>query len=186
MIWACRSLNDGRPRKIMRMCRHHGPARPCRIVSVLAFRVAGWASCSPGWPVRGWHSRSTGCVRAGAFRPGRMHDQTALKTEGICDLFERFPRVKALVDAGYRGLARQFPDQVTAPPLKPGKDAPPCGVASWEISRKAQSSQRIPAEHANAEHKQWRTLQRYTGRREYYDETHRAIAGLVSDRAARR
>ncbi len=125
-------------------------------------------------------------LRAGAFRPGRMHDQTALKTEGICDLFERFPRVKALVDAGYRGLARQFPDQVTAPPLKPGKDAPPCGVASWEISRKAQSSQRIPAGHANAEHKQWRTLQRYTGRREYYDETHRAIAGLVSDRAARR
>jgi hypothetical protein len=123
---------------------------------------------------------------AGAFRPGRMHDQTALKTEGICDLFERFPQVKALVDAGYRGLARQFPDQVTAPPLKPGKDAPPCEVASWQISRKAQSSQRIPVEHANAEHKQWRTLQRYTGRREYYDETHLAVAGLVSDRAARR
>ena len=33
-----------------------------------------------------------------------MHDQTALKTKGICDLLERFPRVKALVDAGYRGL----------------------------------------------------------------------------------
>ncbi len=122
----------------------------------------------------------------GAFRPGRMHDQTALKTEGICDLFERFPQVKALVDAGYRGLARQFPDQVTAPPLKPGKDAPPGEVASWQISRKAQSSQRIPVEHANAEHKQWRTLQRYIGRREYYDETHLAVAGLVSDRAARR
>jgi hypothetical protein len=122
----------------------------------------------------------------GAFRPGRMHDQTALKTEGICDLFERFPQVKALVDAGYRGLARQFPDQVTAPPLKPGKHAPPREVASWEISRKAQSAQRIPVEHANAEHKQWRTLQRYTGRREYYDETHLAVASLVSDRAARR
>lgn len=48
----------------------------------------------------------------GAFRPGRMHDQTALKTDGICDLLERFPQVKAKVDAGYRGLARQFPDQV--------------------------------------------------------------------------
>jgi DDE superfamily endonuclease len=115
-----------------------------------------------------------------------MHDQTALKTEGIGDLLQRFPQVKALVDAGYRGLARQFPDQVTAPPLKPGKDAPPGDLASWQISRKAQSSQRIPVEHANAEHKQWRTLQRYTGRREYYDETHLAIAGLVSDRAARR
>jgi len=125
-------------------------------------------------------------LRAGAFRPGRMHDQTALKTEGIADLLQRFPQVKALVDAGYRGLARQYPGQVTAPPLKPGKDAMPGEVASWQISRKTQSSRRIPAGHANAEHKQWRTLQRYTGRREYYDETHLAIAGLVSDRTARR
>jgi DDE superfamily endonuclease/Helix-turn-helix of DDE superfamily endonuclease len=122
----------------------------------------------------------------GAFRPGRQHDQTALKTEGICDLFERFPQVNALVDAGYRGLARQFPDQVTAPPLKPGKDAPPEQTARWEASRKEQSSQRICVEHANAEHKQWRTLQRYAGRREYYDQTHQAIASLISDRAARR
>jgi hypothetical protein len=122
----------------------------------------------------------------GAIRPGRQHDQTALKTDGICDLLERFPQVNALVDAGYRGLARQFPDQVTAPPLKPGKDAPPDQTARWETSRKEQSSQRICVEHANAEHKQWRPLQRYTGRREYYDQTHLAIASLVSDRAARR
>jgi hypothetical protein len=75
---------------------------------------------------------------------------------------------------------------VTAPPLKPGKDAPPEQTARWEASRKAQSSQRICVEHANAEHKQRRTLQRYTGRREYGDHTHLAIASLVSDRAARR
>jgi hypothetical protein len=122
----------------------------------------------------------------GAIRPGRQHDQTALKTEGICDLLERFPQVNALVDAGYRGLARQFPGQVTAPPLKPGKHAPPGQTARWQTSRKEQSSQRICVEHANAEHKQWRTLQRYTGRRQYYDQTHLAIASLVSDRAARR
>jgi hypothetical protein len=41
-------------------------------------------------------------------------------------------------------------------------------------------------EHANAEHKQWRPLQRYLGRREHFDETYGAIAGLVSDRAAER
>jgi hypothetical protein len=41
-------------------------------------------------------------------------------------------------------------------------------------------------EHANAEHKQWRTLQRLPGRRAYLDESHRAVAGLVSDRAAER
>jgi hypothetical protein len=122
----------------------------------------------------------------GAIRPGRMHDQTALKTEGICDLLERFPQVKAKVDAGYRGLAKQFPGQVCAPPLKPAKDALPEEIASWEALRKSQSSQRICVEHANAEHKQWRTLQRYTGRRDYYDDTHLAIAGLVSDRAAAR
>jgi len=122
----------------------------------------------------------------GAIRPGRMHDQTALKTDGICDLFERFPEVKAKVDAGYRGLAKQFPNQVEAPPLKPKKDAPPEDVVVWEAARKKQSSERIPVEHANAEHKQWRPLQRWIGRREYYDETHLAIAGLVSDRTAER
>src|SRR5262249_25559602 len=45
-----------------------------------------------------------GTLWAGAFRPGRMHDQTAVKTEGICDLLQRYPQVKAQVDAGYQGL----------------------------------------------------------------------------------
>ncbi|MGW4030690.1 hypothetical protein ACWEFL_15445 [Streptomyces sp. NPDC004838] len=34
--------------------------------------------------------------------------------------------------------------------------------------------------------RQWRPLQRYTASRQTYAETHRAIACLVSDRAARR
>jgi hypothetical protein len=125
-------------------------------------------------------------VWTGAIRPGRQHDQTALKTEGIDDLFDQWPTVKAKVDAGYRGLAKAHPGQVQAPPLKPGKGASPEDLAQWETDRKAQSSQRICVEHANAEHKQWRSLQRYIGRREYYDETHLAIAALVSDRAAER
>ena len=41
-------------------------------------------------------------------------------------------------------------------------------------------------EHTNAEYEQWRPLQRFTGRRETYAATHLAIAGLVSDRSARR
>ncbi len=125
-------------------------------------------------------------LRAGAFRPGRMHDQTAVRTEGIADLFEQFPEVKAKVDAGYRGLAKEFPDQVQAPPLKPRKDAPPEETAAYDAQRHRQSSQRICVEHANAEHKQWRTLQRYLGRREDFDETYTAVAVLVSDRAAER
>jgi hypothetical protein len=123
---------------------------------------------------------------AGAFRPGRMHDQTAVRTEGIADLFRQFPQVKAKVDAGYRGLAKEFPAQVQAPPLKPKKDAPPEETAAYEAQRHKQSSERICVEHANAEHKQWRILQRYLGRREDFDETFLAVAGLVSDRAAER
>lgn len=123
---------------------------------------------------------------AGAFRPGRMHDQTALRTEGIAGLFRQYPQVKAKVDAGYRGLAREFPGQVQAPPLKPKKDASPEDTAAYEAERHQQSSERICVEHANAEHKQWRTLQRYLGRREHFSETYAAVAGLVSDRAAER
>jgi hypothetical protein len=127
-----------------------------------------------------------GTLWAGAFRPGRMHDQTAVRSEGIADLFRQYPQVKAKVDAGYRGLAREFHGQVQAPPLKPGKDAGPEETAAYEAERHQQSSERICVEHANAEHKQWRPLQRYLGRRENFDETYAAIAGLVSDRAADR
>ncbi|WP_371628262.1 transposase [Streptomyces sp. NBC_01259] len=64
--------------------------------------------------------------------------------------------------------------------------APRPRTSQKEQARTQQSSERICVEHANAEHKQWRTLQRYIGRREYYDDTHLAIAGLVSDRTAMR
>ena len=123
---------------------------------------------------------------AGAIRPGRQHDQTAVRTEGIDDLLDAYPEVKFLVDAGYRDLARDHPEQVIAPPLKPKKDAPPEEMAAYEVARKAQSSQRIPAEHAIAAIKWWRTLQRFTGRRDVLPETIRAITGLASDRAAAR
>jgi len=123
---------------------------------------------------------------AGVFRPGRMHDQTAVRTEGIADLLTRFPQVRLKVDAGYRGLAKEFPDQVQAPPKKPKKDATPEEVAAYEEQRHKQSSERICVEHANADLKKWRPLQRYLGNRDDFDETFQAIAGLVSDRAAAR
>ncbi len=123
---------------------------------------------------------------AGAVRPGRMHDQTAVTTEGIKELLRYYPTVMARVDTGYRGLAKAFPDRVCAPPPKPAKDAPAEEIAAYKQARTRQSSRRICVEHAIAEHKQWRPLQRYIGRREVYAQTHLAIAGLVSDRAARR
>jgi hypothetical protein len=122
----------------------------------------------------------------GATRPGRMHDVTALRTEGIEDLLRRHPTVRAKVDSGYQGLARDFPDQVSAPPKKPPKDATETQLAEYNTARKTQSSQRICVEHAIAEPKQWRPLQRYIGRREHFEDTMLAIAGLVSDRCAER
>ena len=127
-----------------------------------------------------------GLLWLGAFRPGRMHDVTALRTGGTGDLLRRHPDVQAEADVGYQGLARDFPGQVSAPPKKPGKNAPPEETASWEQRRHRQSSRRICIEHAIAEPKQRRPLQRYPGRREYFQETALAIAGLVSDRAAAR
>jgi hypothetical protein len=120
----------------------------------------------------------------GSIRPGRMHDTTAVRVEGIDALLAQYPDVQLLVDAGYQGVARDHPGQVTAPPLKPSADTPPERRAEWEAARKAQSSQRIPVEHAIAEFKWWRQLQRFTGRRELLPDTINAIAGIVSDRSA--
>ncbi|WP_407696928.1 transposase family protein [Streptomyces dysideae] len=52
---------------------------------------------------------------SGADRPGRMHDQTAVRTEGIAEQFRLHPDVKAEVDEGYRGL--EFPGHQ---PVDPG------------------------------------------------------------------
>jgi len=48
-----------------------------------------------------------------------MHDQTAMRTEGIAGQFRLCPRVKAEAGEGYRGLASELPGHVSAPPRKP-------------------------------------------------------------------
>ncbi|MFE7295968.1 transposase family protein [Streptomyces sp. NPDC057579] len=83
-----------------------------------------------------------------------------------------------------RGFA--VPDQISAPPKKPGEDVCEGEHRAWREAKRRQSSARICIEHTNAELKKWRPLQRYTGRRESYGETHAAIASLVSDRSVRR
>ncbi|MEU9137536.1 transposase family protein [Streptomyces sp. NPDC048404] len=123
---------------------------------------------------------------SGVVRPGRMHDQTAVRTEGIAEQFHRHPRAEAEVDEGYRCLANEFPGHVSAPPKKPKDDVPLGDQHAWREQRRRQSSARICVEHTNAEYKQWRPLQQFTGRREIYGETHLAISALVSDRSARR
>ena len=121
-----------------------------------------------------------------AFRPGRMHDQTAVRAEGIADLFRQHPQVKAKVDAGYQGPGQGIAGQGPGPAAEAEEGHAPGRNRKYESRRHEQSSERICVEHANAEHKQWRPLQRYLGRREYFDQTYAAIAGLVSDRAAQR
>jgi hypothetical protein len=106
---------------------------------------------------------------AGAVRPGRIHDQTAVKTagntEGLADLLQQHPEVTArvaTVDVGYRGRATAFRTRSAprrlAPPL--AKTAPAEQVAAYRQARERQLSERICVEHAIGEHKQWRFLQR--------------------------
>jgi hypothetical protein len=140
-----------------------------------------------------WQARQESALRQrrGADRrrapgAGRQHDQTALQTDGIDNPLQRFPDVRCEMDAGYRGLHRDHPGQVSVPPKKPAKDAAPELTQAWEQARHAQSSTRICVEHAIADSKNWRSLQRWTGRREYLPETIQAIGSLVSDRAAAR
>ncbi|MEV6576276.1 transposase family protein [Streptomyces sp. NPDC051577] len=92
---------------------------------------------------------------SGVIRPGRTHDQTAVRSEGIAEQLRLHPAVKARVDDGYRGLANEFPDQITAPPRKPYDDAPLGEHHAWREAKRRQSSNRICVEHTNAEHKQW-------------------------------
>ncbi|WP_331755770.1 transposase family protein [Streptomyces sp. NBC_01643] len=123
---------------------------------------------------------------SGVERPGRMHDQTAVRTEGIAEQFQTRPGVKAKVDSGYQGLAKEFPGQITAPPKKPKEDVGDGDKYAWREARRRQSSARICVEHTNAELRQWAPLRRFTGRRETFPETQQAIATLISDRAAKR
>ncbi|WP_223856585.1 MULTISPECIES: transposase [Streptomyces] len=123
---------------------------------------------------------------SGLVRPGRMPDQTAVRSEGIAEQFRTRPGVKAKVDSGYLGLAKEFPGQVSAPAKKPKDGACDGDKHAWRETRRRQSSARICVEHTNAELRQWAPLRRFTGRRDTYAETHLTVAPLVSDRSAQR
>ncbi|MFD8824506.1 transposase family protein, partial [Streptomyces sp. NPDC059605] len=117
-----------------------------------------------------------------ALRPGRMHDATAARNEGIGTCFQHFSDVEVLLDDGYLGLRRDHPGQAVTPPRKGNKISPPEILEARLRARHRHSSKRITVEHALADHKRWKQLARWTHRRENLPATYRAIAGPVSDR----
>ncbi|MFE6127531.1 transposase family protein [Streptomyces sp. NPDC056437] len=116
------------------------------------------------------------------LRPGRMHDATAARNEGIGICFQHYPDVEVLLDDGYLGLRRDHPGQAVTPPRKGNKISPPEVLQARQRARHRHSSKRITVEHALADHKRWKQLTRWTHRRETLPTTYRAIASLVSDR----
>ena len=84
---------------------------------------------------------------------GGCADQTAVRTEGIADLFTQFPQVKAKVDAGYRGWPRTSPIRSRPRRSSRRRTPPRKKPQTYEAERHKQSSERICVEHANAEHR---------------------------------
>lgn len=102
---------------------------------------------------------------------------------GIAEEFRTRPTVKSRLDSGYQGLADDFPDQVSAPPKKPADEARGGYKYAWQEARRPVLGPDLPQAHQRRAPPVG-TLCRFTGRRDTNAETHHAIAGLVSDRAA--
>lgn len=69
-----------------------------------------------------------------------------MQTDGIDDLLEQFPDVTCEMDAGYRGLHRDDPGQVSIPPKKPAKDTAPEVIQAREQARHGPVGGRIVTE----------------------------------------
>lgn len=67
-----------------------------------------------------------------AVRPGRMHDATAARNEGIAVCSQHFPDVEVLLDDGCLGLSRDHRGQAITPPEKQRPGALPGKVEQWE------------------------------------------------------
>jgi hypothetical protein len=115
-----------------------------------------------------------------------MHDQTAIRTEGLPDLLHHYPGVRIWADEGYRGLSRDHPGQVYTKQPQAPETAPTDLQQHLHNLRKLHCQQRIPIEQVIGRMKNWRTLAHWPGRRDTLPETITAIAALVSDHTATR
>ncbi|GGU63569.1 hypothetical protein GCM10010274_60450 [Streptomyces lavendofoliae] len=104
-----------------------------------------------------------------------------LASADISGCFDHFDQVHVLLDDGYLGLSKDHRGQALTQPrkLRPGATRP--FLEYNERQRHEHSSQRITVEHALADHKRWKQLQRFTHRRDCLPDTYQAIATLVSE-----
>ncbi|MFB7574794.1 transposase family protein [Streptomyces sp. NPDC056165] len=72
---------------------------------------------------------------SGVVRPGRMHDQTAVRTERIAGQFRLRPAVRAEVDNGYRGLANGLALKRFGQRVQAGDSAPLSTAAAFSATR---------------------------------------------------
>ncbi|MER5336609.1 hypothetical protein [Micromonospora sp. NPDC002717] len=104
---------------------------------------------------------------------------------GLVDLLLHAPlQVQDLAGAGHQALGAETRGAVITPRPKPRKrqtSLPASVAAAHDAARRRHPSQRIRVEHVTGHLKNWRILGRHHGRRENFDATIRAIAGLLSD-----
>ncbi|MEU9455075.1 transposase family protein [Streptomyces sp. NPDC048277] len=122
---------------------------------------------------------------SGVVRPGRMHDQTAVRTEGTAEQLRQHPPSRP------RSTKAAAAWQASSPTRSSPRRRNPRTTHRWASITPGASSAAAgpPADRRRARQRRTQAvapLQRFTGRRETYPETHLAIAFLVSDRVARR
>ena len=120
----------------------------------------------------------------GATRPGSCADITQARSAGLVGMLADYLGLQIVADAGYQGLAAETCGQViTPPPKRRGKhlEALQWLMAHHQGARKQHSARRSRVEHGIAHLKNWRALARHHGRRSVFDQTVRAITGLLSD-----
>ncbi|MFE2499991.1 hypothetical protein [Streptomyces scopuliridis] len=77
-----------------------------------------------------------------ALLPGRMHDATAARDEGISICFQHFPDMDVFLNDGCLGLRRDHPGQAITPRRKPKRSALADAHDRWERDRHRRSSDR--------------------------------------------
>ncbi|MGV9602739.1 transposase family protein [Streptomyces sp. NPDC003631] len=87
---------------------------------------------------------------SGVVHPGRMHDQTAVRTEGIAEQFRIRLGVKAKVDSATSGWPKNSPAR-SAPPPRSSPADPRSGQPAAGRAPNSSSSATPPADHPPAE-----------------------------------